>query len=136
MKATPREILRFGLVGIAASVLHIAIAIALIETGLLGVYGANSLAFAAALVASYFGHHRWTFERQGGHGGHFPRFVATALLGFALNQGIVAFSIEVLGLPYWIAILIVVAIVPGIVYLLCRLWAFAIGPSTRRRETS
>jgi putative flippase GtrA len=125
VRADPREIARFGVIGIVASLLHIAVALGLIEIGALGVYGANAFAFGVALIASYVGHHRWTFDRRGGHGEHFPRFVATALLGFVLNQGIIALSIEVFGLPYWIGILIVVAIVPAIVYLLCKLWAFA-----------
>jgi len=126
MKSRIAEIFRFGIVGIIASVLHILTALTLLGAGLMGPYGANAAAFCVALIASYIGHHRWTFQREGGHAEHFPRFVTTALLGFALNQGIIAIAIEFFNLPYWIAILIVVATVPAIVYLLCKLWAFAL----------
>ena len=126
MRADIGEITRFGAVGVAASVLHIGVALTLIRIGALGVYGANAVAFLVALVVSYFGHHRWTFDREGRHAEHFPRFVATAILGFILNQCIILLSIEVFGLAYWAGILIVVATVPGIVYLLCKLWAFAV----------
>ena len=85
MRRTVREMSRFGIVGVSASAAHIAVALLLIERLTLPVLWANALAFSVALFVSYFGNHHWTFQRDGAHGRHFPRFLATALGGLALE---------------------------------------------------
>ena len=125
--------LRFGLVGVAATLLHVALVLALVERVAAPLYLANGLAFCAALALSYLGNHAWTFRASGRHEVHFPRFVAVALAGLALNQGIMALAVEGLGLDYRIGLMLVVTLVPLLSFLGNRAWAFA-GPTPHRAE--
>ena len=120
-----REVFRFGVVGVAASAAHIAVALLLIEHAGLPVLWANALAFSVALSISYLGNHRWTFRRTGAHERHFPRFLATALLGLGLNQLIILLTVELAGWPYLAGILLVVLLVPALSFALSKGWAFA-----------
>jgi putative flippase GtrA len=124
MRATVHELLRFGVVGVAASVTHVVVALLLIERAGVPLLWANALAFSVAVFVSYFGNHAWTFRRAGHHRRHFPRFLAVALGGLALNQSIVFLAVEVAGMPYLYGILLVVLIVPGLSFALSKCWAF------------
>jgi putative flippase GtrA len=121
------QALRFAVVGLLASAAHVGAALLLIERGGLAVLVANALAFSLAVLVSYGGNHAWAFRRQGGHERHFPRFLAIAVLGLALNQAIVFAAVTVAGLAYLYAIGIVVLAVPGLTFLASRQWAFAAG---------
>jgi putative flippase GtrA len=123
--ATLRQFIRFAIVGAAASVTHVAAALALIEQAGVAVMTANALAFCVAVFVSYSGNHIWTFRADGRHGIHFPRFFATALAGLALNQAIVFVATEQFGWGYLPAILIVVTLVPLTTFAASKLWAFA-----------
>lgn len=124
MRTTVHEILRFGVVGLAASITHVMVALLLIERAGVPLLWANGLAFSVAVFVSYFGNHAWTFRRTAHHSRHFPRFLAIALGGLALNQAIVFFAVEIAGIPYLYAILIVVIVVPGLSFVLSKCWAF------------
>lgn len=118
---------RFGVVGVAATALHVALVLLLVEGPGVPPLSANALAFCAALALSYFGNHGWTFAASGRHRRHFPRFAAVALAGLALNQGIMAVAVAGLGLDYRIGLAVVVAVVPALSFLANRAWAF--GPT-------
>jgi putative flippase GtrA len=118
------QVVRFGVVGVTATATHVGIVLALVETGLLTPFWANVVAFSAALFVSYLGNHKWTFELQGGHRRHFPRFITVAILGLAVNQGIFHVVVGVLQGDYRIALAIVVTVVPAITFVLNRFWAF------------
>ncbi len=118
------QVVRFGAVGVTATVTHVLIVVALVESGLARPFWANVVAFSTALVVSYFGNHAWTFELRGGHRRHLPRFLVVALVGLALNQGIVYGAVDLLAWDYRIALAIVVTSVPAMTFLLNRYWAF------------
>jgi putative flippase GtrA len=118
------EVLRFGAVGIAATLTHVAIVLVLVEGGLARPFSANVVAFAAAVFVTYFGNHAWTFRLAGGHARHFPRFLPVALSGLALNQAIVYLIVDVLAWDYRISLALVVTVVPAITFVLNRQWAF------------
>jgi putative flippase GtrA len=124
VRPTIHEFLRFGLVGAAASITHVIVALLLIERAALPLLWANALAFSVAVFVSYFGNHAWTFGRTGYHRKHFPRFLAVALGGLLLNQSIVFLTVEIAGIPYLYGILLVVLIVPGLSFRLSKCWAF------------
>lgn len=107
-----------------ASVAHVVVALTLIEIARVPVLTANGLAFLVAVVVSYVGNHSWTFRREGRHERHLPRFLTIALIGLALNQGIVFGLVTIAGLSYLVGILAVIAIVPVISFVLSRSWAF------------
>lgn len=118
------QLLRFGLVGLLATAVHAAAYGVAVSRAAVPPLLANPLAFVAAFVISFVGHHRWTFA---GHGAEYaiPRFFATALLGLAVNQFMVWLLVERLGLPPLSALFSIVLLVPALVFIASRYWAFA-----------
>jgi putative flippase GtrA len=115
---------RFASVGVAATLMHVAMALAAARLGL-GPQSANGAGFAAALTLSYFGHGHYTFGADVEHRRHGPRFLATASLGLALSATITQVVSVWLGAPLALAMGVVAVAVPGATFLLCKLWVFA-----------
>ena len=115
---------RFASVGVAATLMHVATALAAARLGL-GPQSANGAGFAAALALSYFGHGHYTFGADVEHRRHGPRFLATASLGLALSATITQVVAVWLGAPLALAMGVVAVAVPGATFLLCKLWVFA-----------
>ncbi len=113
---------RFGLVGLTATGVHVAVFTALLELTDSAGWLANLPAFSLAVVVSYLGHFYWTFP--GSDRGSFPRFVATAIFGLTLNTLAAFVIVDLLDLPYIWAIAVMVLVVPVLVFLLAKFWAF------------
>ncbi|WP_293779673.1 GtrA family protein [uncultured Oxalicibacterium sp.] len=122
------RIARFGVVGLTAAGVHYWTVVALVE--LLGMRPqlANIGGFVVAFWVSYFGHRHWTFsdtvDHDVGQRTSFLRFLAVALLGFAMNAFLFFLLLHFTTLPYYVALAIVVLTVAAMTYLLSRLWAF------------
>ena len=119
-----RQAARFGIVGIAATVTHVAIAWCANHLAGLVPYLANSLGFGIAFAVSYLGHFYWTFRRRDGHLKAQVRFAVVAGTGFALNNVIIWVTVDRLGLSFDLALVLIVLLVPPATWLLSRLWAF------------
>lgn len=115
---------RFGAVGILATLVHIVVAIAVVELTGIDVFWANICAFCVAAFVSYGGNHRWTFSRNGSHMRYLPRFLSIAALGLALGQ-IMVWSISEAGGHYRVAVLAVAVTVPAFTFLASRFFVFA-----------
>lgn len=121
VKREAKTAIRFGLVGGTATVAHLVVA-AVLSAGLpaLSEFVVNLCGFAVAFQISLIGHRRLTFRRRG----RARRFLTLAVLGFLLNNGVLAVllaSTQVAG--FW-AIGISTLTVPLITYIGSRLWAF------------
>jgi putative flippase GtrA len=117
----------FGAVGVAATVTHVLLALAL--TGFAGMrpFEANALGYLAGFLVSYSGHHRVTYRSSAAHRRALPRFLAVSGGGLVLNQLIVYAVVNVLGLSYGLALAIILATVPALTFMAGRYWAFAEG---------
>ena len=115
------RITRFGLVGGAATLIHLLVAGALLGffTGL-SPFIANIVAFLMAFLVSLHGHRHITFKQQGSG----VKFFVVALSGFALNNFLLASMLAVTPLPDFVALTISTLAVPIVSYLAARLWAF------------
>lgn len=118
-----RQLSRFGVVGIVATVTHVAVGLGLHEG--LGVtpLWANLVAFLTALGVSFLGQTRLTFPDATADGGAFLRFTTVAVTGLGLNQAIVWGVTGALGGPYWVALAVIVATVPWLTFALLKFWA-------------
>lgn len=117
------QISRFGLVGVAATVVHVAMGLTL-HNGLgIAAIWANLVAFGCALAASFAGQTQLTFPHATADAPAFLRFAAVAVTGLGLNQAIVWAVVSAFGGPYWLALAIIVASVPWITFALLKLWA-------------
>jgi putative flippase GtrA len=125
MRNVTYQAARFGAVGLLATVVHVAVAIALVELAKVPVFWANMGAFCTAVLVSYLGNHRWTFACEGAHARYFPRFISIAALGLAIGQVIVWAIAEQGGGDYRLAVLTVALVVPVFSFLASRLFVFA-----------
>lgn len=124
------RVLRFGAVGLLAAAVHYWVVIGLVELLQIAPLKANVGGFSVAFWFSYIGHRHWTFadHSPASAGSSFMRFLATALLGFFLNQFLFYLLLQHVRLPYFISLAIVVVVVAVMTYVLSRLWAFRTHP--------
>lgn len=123
------RLMRFGVVGLTAAAVHYWVVIALVELLRIAPLQANIGGFIVAFWVSYFGHRHWTFSdavasHKRGSGQSFIRFLVVAVLGFCVNEFLFYLLLRYAGLPYYVALAIVVFTVAVMTYVLSRLWAF------------
>ena len=120
LKSLSSQLVRFGIVGVAATLTHAAIFVGAIEyLGILAV-PAVMLAFSVALIVSHLGHHQWTFRSTTSHRESFPRFALVAIFGLGMNTLITWIVVDVLGMWYGIALILGILSVPPLTFLLSR----------------
>lgn len=118
------EILRFGVVGVLATLTHFAVLTLAVEAVGLPPAPSNGLAFCVAVCVTYLGQSIWVF-RQTDHGGtRMAKFLLTALGGLAANVGIMALAVDVLGLDYRVGFVTGLVLVPAGTYLVNKFWVF------------
>ncbi|MFC3195148.1 GtrA family protein [Marinicella sediminis] len=116
---------RYGLVGVLASVVHAAISLLLHEVFAIAPFTAHASGFAGGLVTAYLGHYHYSFKDDGQHRSRFPRFVITSLTGFALHQGGVWWLVSQLGWDYsTMALPALMLTIPLVTFLLSKFWVF------------
>jgi len=119
------ELTRFGLVGISAAMIHFAIVVALVESQWLQPLVANIVAFSVAFQISYWGHRYWTFSgTQQKHAVAFPRLLLVSGLAFITNESLFYILMTLFKLPYMLALLMVLSVLPVAVFTLNKLWVF------------
>jgi putative flippase GtrA len=118
--------LRYGLTGIALAGLYAAIywcGATLVE---MPAQLANGAGFAAALVAGYILHSRWSFR---GHGQRsswsWGRFLVVNFAGYLINCLWVWLIVDRLAYPVALSIVPIVTLTPIFTFLLNRGWTFA-----------
>jgi putative flippase GtrA len=125
--------LRFGAVGGLSTFTHVFFFMLGIEWLGLWPLWSNLLAFGVAVIVSFSGHFYWTFRVQTESRtaravparAAFLRFLAVALTGLVLNSLAVYAVVNVLGLPYAYAIVLMLTAVPASTFMLSKFWAFA-----------
>jgi putative flippase GtrA len=119
------QVLRFALVGAAATCTHYIVA--LVSAIHINLYGANLLGYLAAVAISYLGHQRYSFRvaaEDVSHQRQLPRFVAGSLGGLALSYLLLALMRDLLGAPNWLSLAVAVGLVPVYAFALNKLWVF------------
>jgi putative flippase GtrA len=119
------QLLRYGLVGGCSATVHFSIVIFLVEIYHFTPMSANCLAFFAGFQVSYWGHRSWTFAgTTSRHGVALPKLFVVASISLALNQGLFYFFLTIVELPYPVALLVVLTIVPFVTFVLSKFWVF------------
>jgi putative flippase GtrA len=118
------NLLKFGCVGVLATLTHLGVVALLVTAGIHPLY-ANIFAFITAFNVSYLGHRYWTFNKNSSpHVTAITRFLGVAILSFLLNEFLFFLFLKFTALPYLLAIFIVLLIVTPTTFLLSRMWAF------------
>ena len=122
-------IVRFGLVGVMATLVYFAASLVLLDLGLVP-RATNLVAFAIGTVASYVGHYFFTYRADDSHlklGGRFAAVTAgLALLCIVLHQVALWLGASPRG-----AALFVTIAYPPLSFALNHFWAFARGAVRR-----
>jgi putative flippase GtrA len=117
------RITRFGIVGIVATLTHMAVAHAGLALLTNSPYLASLAGFLSAFCVSYLGHYHFTFGADSVHSKALPRFVAIAVTGF-LTSLVVIKAVTFYGLPPDVSLTVSILLIPGLTYIASRLWAF------------
>lgn len=119
------QFLAFALVGCAAAAGHYAVLIALSELAHFQPVAASVCGFAVGAVISYALNYTHVFKSDGKHTATFPRFIAVALVGMALNAAVMWTLAHELDLHYLPSQIVATVIVMGWSYSANRFWTFA-----------
>lgn len=119
------EMVRFLVVGIAATLTHYVVAMLCVSWTSLWL--ANFLGYLFAVFVSYFGHQRITFQLPAddvSHQRQAPRFVLSSLSGLAMSYLVLGVMNLVLAAPNWLSLAAVVTLVPIYTYFINKYWVF------------
>ena len=117
---------RYGIVGVAASAVHFALAYIAFEKFQINFFLSHFIGFIFGLFTAYYGHYFYSFKDDEEHGKRFPKFLVTALAALILHQGGAYLFVKVLGLDYTSRVLpLLVVTVPVFTFLLNKFWVFS-----------
>ncbi len=117
-----KQLVRFGGVGIFATIIHSLVALLLIKALLFGSTAANVCAFFAANGFSYTFNSLWSFQQKM-RVATFTKFLTTSLITLVLIVLITKLS-DQWGLRAEFSVLIVAAIIPFIGFVIHKFWTF------------
>ncbi len=126
------EVLRFGAVGVTATLVHFLVLNACVQGAGMPPVPATGIAFCAAVCVTYLGQSLWVFRQPLYAPGRLQKFAVSALGGLLANMALMALLSDMLGMNYNIAFALCLAIVPGAQFLVNKLWVF--GRSGTRLE--
>jgi putative flippase GtrA len=117
------QIFRFGLVGLIATSAHMGVAL-LSNLGFgVAAQPSNFVAFCAAFLVSFIGHHNFSFRSRKNHIQTLPRFGVAAASGY-LSSAVALGIFQAMGMPSGVSLLLSAGVVPAVSFLLNRSWVF------------
>jgi putative flippase GtrA len=123
-----RQLLRFGVVGLLATVVHLSVYAILAKFLALEPQPANLAAFVMAVPVSFAGQAAWTFHEQvDGQGltvARLTRFCFASLTGLALNSLFVHIVTITFNASSLAALPLMAVVTPALLFALNRFWVF------------
>ena len=117
------RLLKFGVVGILATLIHILIVSLLVENNVLSsIPFANLIAFLVATTFSYIGNTKWSFADSFNRN-NATRFAITAVFGCVLAFSL-SWVVDTAGYHYLFGIALIVAVIPGLTFLSHYFWTY------------
>lgn len=121
-----KQFLKFGVIGGAATGIHVAVFLALSEWFKLNYVQSNFVAYVVATLWSFVGNSLWSFGcRPSGY--RFMRYMIVALFGLVLSMGI-SWVCEASAVNAFLTIFLIVVFVTPSTFLLHRYWTFSADP--------
>lgn len=115
---------RFGVVGVGATLTHLAVAQTALAVGLSPLI-ANVIGFTMGFLTGLLGHHHFTFPGTGPFGRAFRRYGVIALAGFGINNAVLL-GLEATGrVSPQFSLTVAILIVPALSFIASRYWGFA-----------
>lgn len=118
------QIFRFGIVGVCAASTHFTVVVSLVQFASIVPLAANVVGFMVAFQVSYWGHKLWTFsDTVVLHRTAVPKLLFVQILNLAANESLFYIFLSH-HLPYQIALLLVLTILPIFTFTFSKLWVF------------
>jgi len=117
------QLVVFGVVGVTATLTHYFMALFSHEIMTLSLYVANFLGYVSAVMVSFFGHGRFTFQQKLSWG-VFARFALVSVGTFGCSELILLALESYFSLSHRISLGVVVCTIPIITFVLSKLWVF------------
>ena len=118
------ELLRFAVIGVLATLTHVACYLALYPGMLSSAAAANVVAFSLAVFVSYLGNARWVFPHSEGGRAEVVKFCVSALTGLGLNTFFAWYLVDVRGASRYLSVALMVSVTPLAVFALNKYFVF------------
>ncbi|MEU4619229.1 GtrA family protein [Actinoplanes sp. NPDC023801] len=115
---------RYAVSGGLSALTHFTVGLAAVRFGLAAV-PASTTGFAASIAVSYLLQRAWVFRSGAAHTVTAPRFLTVTAAAFGLNTAVLWTGTDVLGVPYPVAQVVAIVLIPGLNYVLNSRWTFA-----------
>jgi putative flippase GtrA len=115
---------RFAIIGVLATIVHIAIVWVLIAHAGLFPIVANLLAFLVAFILSFSGHYYWTFYSRSDRMQALRRFFVISGSAFVLNNIVLTGLLSIEIITTVMAAIYAAFLIPAFTFILSRLWVF------------
>lgn len=125
-----RTAVRYSIVGLLATTVHIFTAWLLLTVTALPTLAANTLAFLIAFIFSFSGNYAWTFKSTGKLAKTIKRSLLISVIAFTVNTVLLTFLVHGGWFSPVISTIFSAAIVPVITFLSNRFWAFQLNKET------
>lgn len=125
-----RQFVSFALIGAIGTSGHYMTLISLVELAHISPVIATTCGFVVGALINYILNYRFTFRSNKPHHEALSKFLTVALLGAAVNTGLMYLLNQQLGLHYFLAQLLATGLVLVFNFLLNRIWTFAETHST------
>ena len=118
------EVLRFGVVGIAATLVHVGVLTFGVEA--IGVRPTlmNGVAFLMAVLVTYFGQSIWVFRNPVFNIFRMGKFIVVALTGLLANLVIMVLAVDFFRMHYLLGVVVALIVVPTQTLLINKFWIF------------
>lgn len=124
-KNSVKLIIRYGLVGLTASLVHYGTGTIMVEFFKQKPFWSHACGFFLGLFTAYFGHYYFSFKDKQPHKKRFPKFFIGSIFALFFHQTGVYLLVEILKLNYSSqAAPILMVLVPAITFLMARFWIF------------
>lgn len=118
------QLFRFGVVGVIAAGIHFCIVVFLVQLFSLPPLVANIFGFFISFQVSYWGHRHWTFQgTETSHSVAFPKLLLVQVINLAANETLFYIFLS-MHLPYQLALLIVLSVLPIFTFVSGKFWVF------------
>ncbi|MEX0969797.1 MAG: GtrA family protein [Paracoccaceae bacterium] len=118
------QIIRFGLVGGLATLVHMLVGVSLIGTGMAPLL-ANLCAFLVAFGVSFIGHYGFSFpQKTASLSSAFKRFILVAIGGFLINESLLALYVWAAIGPAALGLILSTGFAAAATFFASRNWAF------------
>ena len=118
------QVLRFGVVGIITTLLHLGVLTTGVEWAGVPPVWMNGAAFCLAMWVTYIGQSTWVFHNRTRSTTQFMRFATSALIGLFANLAIMAIAVKLLHQHYIVGFSLALVLVPTTTFILNKFWVF------------